>query len=595
MRLSESLTVNRNGGTMNRFYFKNELGHIFFYNLKAIILLLLLLIPIGKIKAQGYIPEIGDTIIFYPLSEKSKLEYSGYDCFYHFNKIITPKNKSRYFYINKEEKIYVQTKTIYKFNDEYRYKINENNLTPFKEIENKLFKVIKTENYIPKGKIEEKTFLLFLVQLESNTEIVMRIPYIGINKSSITNNFIVEKKYQNGNKTKDLHVNIPCISYNYIENFKKTYIGKELLYKEKHNLIDANKELDLEAFLSRKDIFNDISKKVNAKIIRYDFNLQNITKCLNVEFEESELTEYTHPFVICTYCQNLKVDTLKIPLTYMAGKTLYYNSYIGSNYLFENFYALKETELENIFKREKCIDLVEAYSGKNVFYGLVNSYSYEGELEPDSKYNAENIVEINNNSTYVLEVNSIYKCLRFDVYKKDKQNNYEVCAILQDSSGVIFRVPAKATFNGTNIQRGKLYANKHFTKNFQDYFMFVDKALEIKKERDYIALQQEKENQEKYASLVKKYGSVYAEFVDGLSTLKQEKFERLSRKYGKATAKMMLEGKVRIGWSKEMCIESWGEPEDINKTIGRWGTHEQWVYGYNYLYFENGVLTTIQN
>ena len=80
-----------------------------------------------------------------------------------------------------------------------------------------------------------------------------------------------------------------------------------------------------------------------------------------------------------------------------------------------------------------------------------------------------------------------------------------------------------------------------------------------------------------------------------MSTLKQEKFERLSRKYGKATAKMMLEGKVRIGWSKEMCIESWGEPEDINKTIGRWGTHEQWVYGYNYLYFENGVLTTIQN
>lgn len=47
-----------------------------------------------------------------------------------------------------------------------------------------------------------------------------------------------------------------------------------------------------------------------------------------------------------------------------------------------------------------------------------------------------------------------------------------------------------------------------------------------------------------------------------------------------------------------MCRESWGEPDDINRTTGSWGTHEQWVYGEydcDYLYFENGVLTSIQN
>lgn len=44
-----------------------------------------------------------------------------------------------------------------------------------------------------------------------------------------------------------------------------------------------------------------------------------------------------------------------------------------------------------------------------------------------------------------------------------------------------------------------------------------------------------------------------------------------------------------------MCIESWGEPLDINTTTGSYGTHEQWVYGTSYLYFENGILTTIQN
>ena len=45
-----------------------------------------------------------------------------------------------------------------------------------------------------------------------------------------------------------------------------------------------------------------------------------------------------------------------------------------------------------------------------------------------------------------------------------------------------------------------------------------------------------------------------------------------------------------------MCLESWGKPDDINTTIGSYGTHEQWVYGNGYyLYFENGKLTNIQN
>jgi len=48
--------------------------------------------------------------------------------------------------------------------------------------------------------------------------------------------------------------------------------------------------------------------------------------------------------------------------------------------------------------------------------------------------------------------------------------------------------------------------------------------------------------------------------------------------------------------TKNMCLDSWGSPSDINKTIGSFGVHEQWVYGLgSYVYFENGVITTIQN
>lgn len=69
----------------------------------------------------------------------------------------------------------------------------------------------------------------------------------------------------------------------------------------------------------------------------------------------------------------------------------------------------------------------------------------------------------------------------------------------------------------------------------------------------------------------------------------------LTRKYGASNAVLILEGKVRLGMTKAMCRESWGDPYDINTSIGSWGTHEQWVYGNSYLYFEGNKLTAIQN
>ena len=62
--------------------------------------------------------------------------------------------------------------------------------------------------------------------------------------------------------------------------------------------------------------------------------------------------------------------------------------------------------------------------------------------------------------------------------------------------------------------------------------------------------------------------------------------------------KTILAGKVRIGMSKEQCKEAWGEPDNIHNTTYTFGTNTQWCYGEfcsNALYFENGILTTIQN
>lgn len=59
---------------------------------------------------------------------------------------------------------------------------------------------------------------------------------------------------------------------------------------------------------------------------------------------------------------------------------------------------------------------------------------------------------------------------------------------------------------------------------------------------------------------------------------------------------LIIKGSVRIGMSATAAACSWGRPEDINRSVYSFGVHEQWVYGGgNYLYFEDNVLTAIQN
>lgn len=61
--------------------------------------------------------------------------------------------------------------------------------------------------------------------------------------------------------------------------------------------------------------------------------------------------------------------------------------------------------------------------------------------------------------------------------------------------------------------------------------------------------------------------------------------------------RLILQGKIRLGMTKEQVIASWGKPERVNRSVGTWGIHEQWVYGTfgPYLYFENGILTSWQD
>ena len=62
----------------------------------------------------------------------------------------------------------------------------------------------------------------------------------------------------------------------------------------------------------------------------------------------------------------------------------------------------------------------------------------------------------------------------------------------------------------------------------------------------------------------------------------------------------MIDGKVMRGMSESQVQNAWGHPTKINRSVGSYGTHEQWVYdrgqnGSQYVYFENGVVSSMQS
>jgi hypothetical protein len=75
-----------------------------------------------------------------------------------------------------------------------------------------------------------------------------------------------------------------------------------------------------------------------------------------------------------------------------------------------------------------------------------------------------------------------------------------------------------------------------------------------------------------------------------------ERKDSLSIKYAKSKfKKTILKRKIEFGMTKQMVLDSWGNPDDINRMVGSWGAYEQWVYGSRYLFFENGIFKSVQD
>ncbi|MFA5160825.1 MAG: hypothetical protein WC421_01135 [Elusimicrobiales bacterium] len=57
--------------------------------------------------------------------------------------------------------------------------------------------------------------------------------------------------------------------------------------------------------------------------------------------------------------------------------------------------------------------------------------------------------------------------------------------------------------------------------------------------------------------------------------------------WDKRTKEAVKSRKIFIGMPADAVEMSWGKPQEINRSVGSWGIHEQWVYSLStYVYFE---------
>lgn len=91
------------------------------------------------------------------------------------------------------------------------------------------------------------------------------------------------------------------------------------------------------------------------------------------------------------------------------------------------------------------------------------------------------------------------------------------------------------------------------------------------------------------------YDSAKAKYSKELKNLEARETKQIALEKSKIALEKKKEG-VRVGMSQDDVLASqWGKPIKINKTTNAYGVSEQWVYRGGYLYFENGILNTIQN
>ena len=317
-------------------------------------LLTLVIIIVGlfysKSYAQSYVPNDGEVIIFYPVSDLYREELGGYDCFYNTSDVY------------KNEKTIVKPK--------YRFK-QKSGLTPFEEIEGHSFTVIKStiENNDAR-KLDKKRFLFFLKR-DDGENVLLRIPFkYEQGENILTYSMFLKIEDNIGFKT--YHINIPCCLEKELSLMKTKYIGKDIMY-----YCSSNRKSNEEK--NAKDLLIANTKEIQKDYkINYYSEKNLVFHCENITFHNVDNHVFKQPVVLLKYN---KIKILVPVFDFRAwGSTLY-----GINYSFNEYFENKDKIFEK--KYSKVDDNVKALVGKYIVYDVWNDVE---QRMYERTYNIEN-------------------------------------------------------------------------------------------------------------------------------------------------------------------------------------------------------------
>lgn len=241
---------------------------------------------------------------------------------------------------------------------------------------------------------------------------------------------------------------------------------------------------------------------------------------------------------------------------------------------------------------QKAIELrnKKDYENSILYFEKSNNYNDSQEQIKETKY--QKVINKYENGDFE-EAKNI--CSEINEYK-DIQSYLENIYIMIELQGVWYNEESKTILeisqwkiNKYSVSSSKLHEYKIiYNKNgdYDWYYKWWDNQIVIENKEVKMINAKGEENEFNKIQYNKSSNILNEEFIYTIYA------------YQKSPDINIIElKKPKIGMTKNEVLNStWGKPEDINKTTTKYGIREQWCYsGYKYIYFEDGIVTSIQD
>lgn len=406
--------------------------------------------------------------------------------------------------------------------------------------------------------MKQFTILLFLISVNCFSQIQIEKP---------------DNKLENNEPLTPLtNYNIDLKEYRSAEQFLGL-IGKELFYLPENPKYSFPKGYESISYLPKKKLkLNKVKYKSNILVqLRGKKDLFNYLNIAENYFVVDSIQFYYFPYFVSNRGRmNGKEFNKKAQKYTFTGSVDIYTHHKISNEIII-FNKSSQFDLKELISVSYFNYLTKKYLDKDVIiFTGVDHFDRMMTINKIKKFDRKFL-----DSTLIFKVVKIVKIALKEGVKIYTEQYYVPLFSLEDSEN--------------NIEEVSFDKIKDKVTFLEDFNIGAD----LKEKQDLI----KKDSLEKVRVAATKLKNEQVELKkDKNEEARTKRLITLAIKYGIDLGETIAKNKISIGMTKEMCRDSWGKPNSINRTTNKYGTSEQWVYSRGrYLYFDKEKLTTVQN